>query len=347
MSDFWDSIKKTTLPVVLYGTGDAADKLISIMNERGIRISGVFASSGFVRERTFHSFKVLSYENARRIFSRMAVVMAFGTQRVDVIESIKKIADENEFYLPSLLLDESNSPFDRAYYEKHEEDFQFFRSSLTDERSREVYDAVISFRLSGNIYDILPVEEDDETIWRNISYKDDDTFVDIGAYDGDTVLRFLKLSDNRYRKIIAIEPDGKSFKKAEKNLEKVDNLTLYNTLLSDNEELSPFISGRGRGNTTINGGDGEKRATTLDLLLHNEEPTIIKIDAEGAEEKILDGGRRTIARCKPKIILSVYHRIDDFYRLLRKVKEINPSYSKFTLRLSYSLPDWDIVLIVE
>ena len=178
-------------------------------------------------------------------------------------------------------------------------------------------------------------------------YTPHDTFLDIGAYDGDTVARFVKLSDNSYKKIIAVEPDKKSFKKAERNLSDVKNLTLYNTLLSESVGLSPFISGRGRGNTAAEEGGKETVATTIDALLSGDEVTIIKIDAEGAEEKILNGGRKTISKYKPKLILSVYHRIDDFYRLLRKVKEINPSYSKFTLRISHSLPDWDIVLIVE
>lgn len=347
MSDFWSDIKKTKLPVVLYGTGDAADTLISLMEKRGIRISGVFVSDEFVRESTFHSFKVLSYARARHIFGEMAVVMGYGTQKRDVIERVKKIAEENEFYLPSLLLDDEGNPFESSYWERNKEDFLFFRSSLTDERSREIFDGIISFRLSGNIFRILPHEEDEEVSWSNITYSPDTTFVDVGAYDGDTIKRFLKLSEGKYKKIIGVEPDERSCKKALRNLEGVENVTLYNEILSDKEEVVTFISGKGRGNTTGKGRGGERKTTTLDIILSGEEPGIIKIDAEGDEEKILEGGRETIGRYKPSLILSVYHRIDDFPRLLRKLKDINPSYSKFTLRLSHSLPDWDIILIVE
>lgn len=347
MNDFWLDIKKTKLPVVLYGTGDASDRLIALMEKRGIRISGVFVSDEFLRERTFHSFKVISYETARHIFGEMAVVMGFGTQKSDVIEKVKRIARENEFYLPTLLLDEDGNPFDREYYERNINDFLYFRSSLTDERSREIYDAIISFRLSGDIYKILPYEEDEEISWSNLRFSSRDTFVDVGAYDGDTSERFIKLSGASYNKIIAIEPDERSCKKAEKNLSGRERVIIYNTLLSDRKETIPFISGNGRGNTTGKGVGEKRETTTLDILLEGEEPTIIKIDAEGDEEKILEGGRETIGKYKPDLILSVYHKKDDFPRLMRKVREINPSYSKFTLRLSHSLPDWDIILIVE
>lgn len=346
MSDFWGRIKETELPVVLYGTGDAADRLVSLMEQRGVRINGVFASDSFVRRRTFHSFKVLSYTDARRIFGRMCIVMGFGTHEKDVIEDIKKIALENEFYCPSLLLDEHGNPFGEEYYFAHRKDFDEFRDLLTDTRSREILDAIIRYRLSGDITNLYDIWEDEKTSWGELDIRERETFIDIGAYNGDTIMRFLDLTGSAYERIIGFEPDRRSFRKAEKNLEGMERITLYNTLLSDSEEKVMFSLGDGRGNTRSENGR-EVSTTSLDIILEGVKPTIIKFDAEGDEEKILLGGRRIIGEYKPKLILSVYHRIDDFWRLTGILKEINPGYSRFLLRCARAIPDWDIILLCE
>lgn len=346
MNDVWNAMKNTTLPVVLYGTGNAADLLLSIMEEKGIRINGVFASDAFVRRRTFHSFKVLSYSEARRIFGRMCVVMGFGTQDLGVIESVRKIATENEFYCPSLLLDKDGAPFCGEYYEKHIDEIKAVRDMLSDERSRVIYDAIFAYRLTGNIEYLLPIEEDGEESWKELSFSSDEFFLDAGAYNGDTILRFLSLTGGKYSKIVGIEPDTRSFRKAEKNLSGKERIKLYNTLLSDKEGKALFSSGKGRGNSNNENGE-ERETTTIDNLLKDEIPTLMKFDIEGEEEKALEGARRTIGKYKPRLILSVYHRIDDFWRLIAKVKELNAGYSRFILRTSHSIPDWDIILLIE
>lgn len=346
MVDFWERVKTTKKPIVLYGTGRAADRIIALLKERGKRISGVFSSDERVGERTFHSFKVLSYSEAKHIFGDMFIVMGFGTQNPGVIETVERIYEENEFYCPSLLLDENGFPFDSVYYEKHKADFDYFRLSLTDDRSRKIFDNIILFRLTGDIKYLLPIGEDEKTSWRAISFSSSETFVDVGAYTGDTILRFLEMTDSRYNRIIGFEPDKRSYEKALRNLRGKERIMLYNTLLSDRNEKTLFSEKKGRGNThTL---DGEERCTsTLDEMLSGESPSIIKFDAEGDEEKILEGGRKTISINKPALILSVYHRIDDFWRLMKKVKEINPDYSRFTLSISRSIPDWDIILIIQ
>ena len=48
----WDWFKSCRLPVVLYGMGDGADKVIAAFERYGIEISAVMASDGFVRGQT-------------------------------------------------------------------------------------------------------------------------------------------------------------------------------------------------------------------------------------------------------------------------------------------------------
>ena len=55
----WEKLKETTEPIIMYGTGNGADKVLDIFEEKGIKISGVTASNSFVRSRTFRGFQVM------------------------------------------------------------------------------------------------------------------------------------------------------------------------------------------------------------------------------------------------------------------------------------------------
>ena len=52
----WEKLKETTEPIIMYGTGNGADKVVDIFEKLDIKFSGVTASSGFVRERFLEAF---------------------------------------------------------------------------------------------------------------------------------------------------------------------------------------------------------------------------------------------------------------------------------------------------
>ena len=54
----WELLSTTTKPVVLYGMGNGADKIIDWCEENQVRVQGVFASDEFVRGQQFRGFKV-------------------------------------------------------------------------------------------------------------------------------------------------------------------------------------------------------------------------------------------------------------------------------------------------
>ena len=65
MKDLWNYLKETEKPIVLYGMGNGADLIISASKKYGIKISGVFASDGFVRQKHFHGMPVTDYKTAK------------------------------------------------------------------------------------------------------------------------------------------------------------------------------------------------------------------------------------------------------------------------------------------
>ena len=58
LTSVWKHLKTDTKPVVLYGMGDGADKVLNAFEHFGITASAVMASDDFVRGQSFHGFKV-------------------------------------------------------------------------------------------------------------------------------------------------------------------------------------------------------------------------------------------------------------------------------------------------
>ena len=75
--ELWQYLKQTEKPIVLYGMGNGADKIIKVLEEKGIEFKGVFASDGFVRNKIFHGFPVTSYSALKEKFGDMIVKVSY------------------------------------------------------------------------------------------------------------------------------------------------------------------------------------------------------------------------------------------------------------------------------
>ncbi|MCR5732188.1 MAG: FkbM family methyltransferase [Sphaerochaetaceae bacterium] len=339
MEDFWSLIKKTTRPIVLYGTGNAAEKLLDLLTERGVRVSGCMASDGFVRDRSFRNYKVLSFERAKQIFGpEMVVVLGFGSHDVKVIENIKNVAKECELYAPDILTDEEGNVFDIQYYEKHLKEIEWAKSLLCDEESRRVFEREIQYRLSARIEHLIECESSDEENWKLLNIGPDEAFMDLGAYNGDTIRRFLSFS-RTYEHIYAVEPERRNFRRLEAYAFELENCTLFNVGISDRREEKSFAQGKGRGSNANREGS-DLLFDSIDNLLSGRRVSILKFDIEGQEPKGLLGAKYTINRYRPKMVLSAYHRIDDFWALPRIIMNIRDDY-KFYMRHSPCIPAWE------
>ena len=96
--DLWSYLANTKKAIVLYGMGNGADKILSVLDTRGVRVAGVFASDGFVRGQIFHQKRVLSWTEAKGKYGaeNLIVLLSFGSSRPEVIELIKTVAAEAE-----------------------------------------------------------------------------------------------------------------------------------------------------------------------------------------------------------------------------------------------------------
>ncbi len=336
--ELWKYLKTVKKPIVLYGMGNGADKIIKVLKERGIPFDGVFASDGFVRDKTFHGFKISSYAELKERFGSMAVLLCFGSARDEVLENIKRISAEDELYAPDVPVI-GGGMFDEEYYYNNKSDLDKVYELLADELSKKTFINTIKYKISGKLNYLYDCETDfDEPYDSFFKLSEDESFLDLGAYNGDTVRDFISRTAN-YKKITAAEGDAKTFKKLAAGVEKYENIKCYNYCISNFCGKAPFGMKHARGSAAFTG-ETLAEYITVDALLDGEEVTYIKMDIEGEEKNAIAGAKETILKYRPKILTACYHRTEDLISLPRAVLDIRDDY-KIYMRHFKSLPAWD------
>ncbi len=336
MTDIWTRLKTEERPILLYGTGNGADKILDECERVGIKITGVFASSGFVRERHFRGFKVMSFDTAKDVFGDFVVLLSFGSDRPEVIENVKAIMKTHSLFAPEVPVC-GNEIFNLEFAKKHSDKLYKAYSLLADEQSKKVFKESVLYKLDGDVNHLFSCETKEDEAFENIlKLKSGDSYLDLGGYNGDTVIDFI----NRVKvpgKITVVEPDAKSFNKLIKSTESL-NVERINAAISDSCGTISFSPKASRGSSA----DGTNfiKSVTIDCLSENAKFDYIKFDVEGKELDAIIGGKNTIKKDKPKMLISAYHKSDDYFSIPLKVFELNPEYKIYMRHYPY-LPAWE------
>lgn len=337
----WDKLKNTSEPIIMYGTGNGADKVLDIFESLGISIDGVTASSGFVRERFFRGFPVKPIEYFEEKLESFTIVITFGSSIPEVMENIYKLSEKHTVLVPCVPVI-GDEICDDNFIKRNIEKIEKAYSLMADEASKKAFSGYLEFVFGGELKYLKEITTDENEVYENIiSFGSDETFVDIGAYRGDTVEGFVKRVNGRYKKIVAAEPDKKTYNKLVANCGSLENFTSVNCAVTGFDGEIGFSQAGGRQSAI--GGNDLIKSLSLNTLCENIEPSFIKIDSEGCENEILSGGRDVLKKYKPKLNVAAYHKFSDVFELALLINDINPDY-KIYLRHHPYIPAWDTLI---
>jgi FkbM family methyltransferase len=205
-------------------------------------------------------------------------------------------------------------------------------SLLNDEESRRQYISHIRWRLFSE-YDVLPEPSyTDQYFPADIIQLDkNEVFVDCGAFDGDTINKFLRVSDFTFKKVVVFEPDPTNFYKLKKYFltlpDQIRNrIRIASYAVGKNQGKMLFNSLGDAGSAVINTGHIEVDCISLDEELLDDMPSFLKIDIEGAEAAALEGAQNIIKTFKPIIAICVYHRPPDLWQIPLFLNQLNTDY---------------------
>lgn len=335
----WNILKDCEKPVVLYGMGDGADKVLKAFEHYGISASAVIASDEFVRGQSFHGFKVKKLSEAEQEFGEFVIALCFASQLPEVINTIKSVAKKHMLLVPSVPVF-GNVMFDDDFIGKNSENMKRAYSLLADDLSKKVFENVLEFYYTGDICLLEDITTDKSEAFNNIlRLSQNEVYVDLGAYNGDTVDEFLQYSGGKYRKIVALEPNVKNFEKLKAHCADMPNVELWRLGSYSHSTVLTFNNKAGR-NSAISETGVETRVAPVDTVLCGTAAGYIKADVEGADFETLCGMKNTLKSFKPKLNFSAYHRFEDIFRLPILINKINPEY-RIYLRHHPYIPAWD------
>lgn len=334
----WDVFKTTTKPIVLYGMGDGADKVINQLEKLDIKPSAVMASDDFVRGQSFRGFKVQKLSEIEEAYDDFIIALCFGSQLEDVMHHIKSVAEKHTLLVPSVPVF-GDKIFDKAFVDKYFPLIEKAYDLFQDVYSKEYYTNLLLFQYTGELEYLFKAETPKDDAFKKILQLDDNEFfADLGACKGDTIEEFLSYV-NDYEKILAFEPNAKNFEKLKQYCENIKNTEIWNVAVHSKEDVLYFNKKSGRSSAEVGSGV-PVRATSLDNILQGRKATYVKMDVEGCEAQAIEGCVNVLTQHKPKLNLAVYHRSEDIFTIPLLIKLINPEY-KIYLRHHPYIPHWD------
>ena len=308
---------------------DNAVETVKNLRAQGLNITNLFTGE-FFSDTNNLEFNVSHLSEAAHVYPQPEYVWITTTTAVNFA---KKFVGECKILLPSKIGD---STTDQVYefFMAHLDDLREVYESLIDEESKKTFCGFWLGRISNQISEIVYANTP-QYICAGFVPERDAIVIDCGAYDGGTAVRFVNMGC----KVYAFEPGKDMFDVARKVAEE-KNFVVENFGLGSHEHTANFdaklraISNDAQQSDdvaikTLDNYVGEKNLPRVDF---------IKMDVEGSELDILKGAAVTIAKYKPILALSAYHKLDDFWTLMNFVKSIRPDY-EFALRQYATTPE--------
>ena len=339
LQSYIEILQQSNEPIYIYGMGDGCLKVLKIFKDYNITCSGIFASDEFVRDKIFEGFKIMRLSEVEAQNESFTAVLAFGAGYQELIEKIDNLAKKHRLIVPDMPVI-GEGLFTKEYLFENFEKIEKVYNALADETSKACFKAVLEFKITGDIAVLKSCETSPKEAFENIlKPENNEIYLDLGAYTGDTVAEFLEQTNGSYRKIYAIEPNPRNFRKLTENTEALQNIVRVHAFASDYCGKTTVLKGGGRMIRRAEIGV-EIDVVTADSVLNGERCDYIKYDVEGEELRALEGTKNTITNFKPKLNVALYHRVGDIFELPLKVLEMNPEYKLFVRHMPY-YPAWD------
>ena len=214
-------------------------------------------------------------------------------------------------------------------YKKNTDRYNSVYDLLTDKKSKEVFEKVINFKMTFDYEFMEGFTNNHEGQYFDkeiIPEIKEISFVDGGGYVGDTATEVIKNYPD-FKKIYLIEPIPENIRIAKRELSHLENIEFLTCGVSNKKETLYFNEEKSF-STIYTKGTQSVEVDTIDNIV-KDRVNFIKLDVEGAEQDAIDGAKETIKRYKPILAICVYHKAEDWYKIPKKVLEIEKNYNVY------------------
>lgn len=317
--------------VVFYGCGAIYSSIVDTWIEYvGRKIDYCCDSDPKKWGKDFCGAKCLSPQELLEIKSECAIFVTVGVFQ-PVFDYLRSAGfpSVNLIYKYDLV---ASAYLDNQNIEAIGDQLERVRCTFSDERSRQVFDVILSRTLGNDGTNLMPsiCEPNQYFVPGLVPLSAYESYVDIGAYDGDTLKCFIKSTGGVFEQIHAFELDPANYKlldKAAQQLPYADRIHIYNLGVWDKEGEVSFNPGKSQ--STVGCGESKANVVPLDKILAGQRVSFIKMDIEGAELNALRGAQTIIRQQKPKLAICVYHHLSQLIEVPLYIRGLLPDHKLY------------------
>ncbi|MCM1160035.1 MAG: FkbM family methyltransferase [Roseburia sp.] len=310
-----------------------------------VSIQGYIVDDAYFKEQEFCEKKVYKASEWKAIAKPGDyVIMGFtGQDRAKrVIQELPEGITGIYFYFPySANVDGTYMNY--QFYSGHEKRFLKVYEMLEDDISRDTMEAFINGCITGDIQKLEALRVQGQYFNELTQKCKVGSFIDCGAYIGDTIEAAVKFYRDRIQKIIAFEPDSSNVSQLRQRVSACgmteETLQLVTKGTWSKEAVLHFSSSNSSSSISEEG-SLEIQVDSIDHALEKITGLVnyIKMDVEGSEKETLLGAVNTIERHHPILAVCVYHKAEDLFVLFETVKELIKE-NEYQFYLRYYGPD--------
>lgn len=179
-----------------------------------------------------------------------------------------------------------------------------------------------------------------------VCIRQDEVFIDGGAYNGDTLRAFVSAASAGFRAYHAFEPDPDSFARLLATRDEMPpdiraRIHLYPAALGAEPGEMAFAAEGRPTSRRDDGGLNRVRVESLDQHAAVRESTFLKMDLEGEETAALQGALGLLQENQPSVAVCVYHQDDDLWKITDMLMTVLRAH-RFHLR-THGVDGWETV----
>lgn len=338
----------------IWGTGKAAKYAIHICKEKQLIPVCVCDSYNHFPGETFEGVPLLSEKDFfNRALNCVVLICCLSTYGID-----KKLDKAGYPYITwntSLLgaLTDQVMPIDQI--QENREKIEYVYRILGDKKSQQTYKNVLLYRLTDQQSFISEVYAPqiyfNNDIVKTINCT---SFVDCGAYTGDTLRAFFDSPNCKCSTYYAFEPDKNNWKQLCNCVEKMKlhNVKIFQMGVWNKSDVLCFAGNQGEKCYVREKNIDELlqysvQVDSLDHILEKQRVGFIKMDIEGAEIQAICGAKTIIEQQHPILAISIYHNTCDLWEIPILIKKINPNYKLYIRHHTHFCCDTVVYAIQE
>ncbi len=358
-----------TPDLIFFGSGDLGRRTLAGAQKLGLNVLGFADNNPKLWNTEVEGLPVFKPEEAIEKFPDAVFVLTIWSHSVGhpIHEVHEQLNKQGKVKLVSFIFLYWKYPHIFLPYwrcdlpHKTIDQFELVAAALnlwSDEASQQEYVAEITWRLLGDFKNLgSPVKHKQYFPTDIFDLNEKEVFIDIGAFDGDTLRDFLESSSNRFLHYHAFEPDPFGFDKLAEFVSGIPEDARKKIKIeffgvgSHHEKIDIEAPGiyfkilypnfTGPKSAEVKDGMVTVDSYALDELEFEHAPTFIKMDVEGFEPNVIFGAKKIIQKYTPIIAVSIYHKFDHIWKLPLAINALSNNYN-FYLRPHF-MTGWELV----